>query len=182
LVAEWKALGSTVRLALNLSARDLEDDALPERIEALLERYQLPTSSILLEITESAVMSEPTAAVAILNTLAGKGIDLAIDDFGVGQSSFAYLRQLPVRELKIDQAFVRGMAGSPQDRLIVRSITDLGHNLGYRVTAEGVENAQSLDYLKSIGCDYAQGYFIAKPLPVDEFLEFVQTRSRAACD
>jgi EAL domain-containing protein (putative c-di-GMP-specific phosphodiesterase class I) len=115
------------------------------------------------------VMNQPDTAIGILRQLADQGIDLAIDDFGVGQSSFAYLRQMPVCELKIDKVFIQRIADAPADRTIVRSIVELGHHLGYRVTAEGVDNLETLEYLVGIGCDYAQGYLIAKALPADGF-------------
>jgi EAL domain-containing protein (putative c-di-GMP-specific phosphodiesterase class I) len=103
------------------------------------------------------------------------GIDLAIDDFGVGQSSLAYLRRLPVREIKLDKAFVLKLAETPDDQAIVRAITDLGHGLGYRVTAEGVENAHCLRLLKEFGCDYAQGYYIGRPLASASFMRSVES-------
>ena len=108
-----------------------------------------------------------------LRMLAEQGIDLVIDDFGVGQSSFAYLRRLPVREIKIDKAFVAHLGVVREDQLIVRSIVELGHELGYRVTAEGVEDAAALAYLADIGCDHAQGFLVAHALPGAEFDRFV---------
>jgi EAL domain-containing protein (putative c-di-GMP-specific phosphodiesterase class I) len=169
----WSAQGSSIRAAINLSARDLEDSDLPRRVAELLSIHQVSPERIVLELTESAVMGRPDAAIGVLRKLADQGIDLAIDDFGVGQSSFAYLRRLPVRELKIDKTFVLHLAESPEDRMIVQSIVDLGHRLGYKVTAEGVEGRPALDYLIRIGCDHAQGYFIAKAMPVDAFDRFV---------
>jgi EAL domain-containing protein (putative c-di-GMP-specific phosphodiesterase class I) len=162
-----------MRLSVNLSVRDLGDVELPNRIGELLARHALAPHAIALEVTESAIMGEPDAAIAVLRRLADQGIDLAIDDFGVGQSSFAYLRRLPVRELKIDKAFVLRLAESPEDQTIVRSIVELGHRLGYSVTAEGVEDAAALAFLTEIGCDHAQGYFLARPLPTDGFDQFL---------
>jgi EAL domain-containing protein (putative c-di-GMP-specific phosphodiesterase class I) len=117
-------------------------------------------------------MGEPDAAIAALHRLSALGIDLAIDDFGVGQSSLAYLRRLPVRVIKIDKAFVLRLPHSQDDQTIVRSVIELGHNLGYRVTAEGVEDAASLAMLRSFGCDEAQGYYIARPLSGEAFRRF----------
>jgi EAL domain-containing protein (putative c-di-GMP-specific phosphodiesterase class I) len=125
-------------------------------------------------------MGEPDAAIEMLRRLADRGIDLSIDDFGVGQSSFAYLRRLPVREIKIDKSFVLKLANSPEDATIVRSIVELGHNLGYKVTAEGVEDEAAFSFLREIGCDYAQGYYIAKALPADGFDKFVSEGKWAA--
>jgi diguanylate cyclase (GGDEF)-like protein len=165
----WNAAHHPMRISINVSARDLDDSDLPRRIAELLSIHRVAPQHILLEVTESAVMDKPDAAIQILRRLAAQGIDLAIDDFGVGQSSFAYLRQLPVCELKIDKLFTQRIADAPADRTIVRSIVELGHHLGYRVTAEGVDNREALDYLIGIGCDYAQGYLIAKALPVAAF-------------
>jgi diguanylate cyclase (GGDEF)-like protein len=171
--ARWTGRGLALRLSVNLSVRDLGDAELPNRIDELLARHALAPRAIALEVTESAIMGEPDAAIAVLRRLADQGIDLAIDDFGVGQSSFAYLRRLPVRELKIDKAFVLKLAESPEDRTIVRSIVELGHRLGYSVTAEGVEDAAALAFLTEIGCDHAQGYFLARPLIVEAFDQFL---------
>ncbi|HUA52387.1 MAG TPA: EAL domain-containing protein [Candidatus Sulfotelmatobacter sp.] len=171
----WAAQGRALRLSVNLSVRDLGDVDLPRRIGDLMAAHGLRPEAIALEVTESAIMGEPDAAIAVLRRLADQGIDLAIDDFGVGQSSFAYLRRLPVRELKIDKAFILKLAQSPEDRTIVRSIVELGHRLGYRVTAEGVEDQDALAFLTEIGCDHAQGYFVARPMPADAFDRFLAT-------
>lgn len=173
----WNTGGQSIRISINVSPRDLDDADLPRRVVELLALHQVAPGQILLEVTESAVMDKPDAAINTLRRLAEQGIDLAIDDFGVGQSSFAYLRQLPVRELKIDKIFIQRIAEAPADRTIVRSIVELGHNLGYTVTAEGVESEAALDFLVSIGCDYAQGYLIAKPLPVEAFEALLATRA-----
>jgi EAL domain-containing protein (putative c-di-GMP-specific phosphodiesterase class I) len=165
----WNSGGRSIRVSINVSARDLDDGDLPRRIAELLSVHRVDPAHILLEVTESAVMGNPEAAIQTLRKLADQGIDLAIDDFGVGQSSFAYLRKLPVRELKMDKIFIARVSEAPADRTIVRSIIDLGHQLGYRVTAEGVDNAETLKYLASVGCDYAQGYLIAKAMPVAAF-------------
>ncbi|HTA63965.1 MAG TPA: EAL domain-containing protein [Xanthomonadaceae bacterium] len=169
----WSTASTAIRVSINLSARDLDDADLPRRIAELLSIHKVPPERIMLEVTESAVMGKPDAAIGVMRRLADQGIDLSIDDFGVGQSSFAYLRRLPVRELKIDKTFVQHLTESQEDRTIVGSIVDLGHKLGYKVTAEGVESRATLDWLAQIGCDYAQGYFIAKPMPVDAFDRFV---------
>jgi len=164
---EWSARGYLLRIAVNLSARDLDDAELPRRIGDLLSLHGVSPRSIVLELTESAVMGEPELAVQVLKRLADMGLDLAIDDFGVGQSSFAYLRRLPVREIKIDRLFTQRLGEDVGDRTLVRSIVELGHRLGYRVTAEGVETRAAIDYLSSIGCDHAQGFLIARALASD---------------
>jgi len=171
--ARWRAQGRDLRMSLNVSARDLDDVELPRRVADLLAIHGVPPESIVLEITESAIMGKPDAAIAVLRRLAGQGIDLAIDDFGIGQSSFAYLRRLPVRELKIDRTFVARLGHSREDQEIVRSIIDLGHRLGYRVTAEGVEDAATLAWLAEAGCDHAQGYFVARPMATAAFDAFL---------
>lgn len=161
---EWAARGHVLRVAVNLSVRDLDDAELPSRIADLLSLHGVAPRNIVLELTESAVMDKPEMAIQVLKRLADQGIDLAIDDFGVGQSSFAYLRRLPVREIKIDRLFAQKLGEDVGDRTLVRSIVELGHRLGYRVTAEGVETRAALEYLRDIGCDHAQGYYIARPL------------------
>jgi diguanylate cyclase (GGDEF)-like protein len=170
--ARWQAQGMALRVSLNVSARDLDDVELPRRVAELLAIHGVAPESIVLEITESAIMGKPDAAIAVLRRLAGQGIDLAIDDFGIGQSSFAYLRRLPVRELKIDRTFVARLGHSREDQEIVRSIIDLGHRLDYRVTAEGVEDAATLAWLAEAGCDHAQGYFVARPMAAPPFDAF----------
>jgi diguanylate cyclase (GGDEF)-like protein len=172
----WNVHGRRLRIALNLSARDVDDPDLPQRIEELLSVHGVAPEMILLEITESAAMARPEAAVRVLRQVADLGVDLAIDDFGVGQSSFAYLRRLPVRELKIDKSFLLRFTIGPEDRSIVRSIVELGHRLGYRVTAEGVNDQATLDYLTEIGCDHAQGFFIARALPPNALVDFLAAK------
>jgi predicted signal transduction protein with EAL and GGDEF domain len=172
----WIAEDMPLRVAVNLSTRDLEEAALPEQIAALLSSHALPATCLTVEVTERAVISERDTAIQILRRLAAQGIDIAIDDFGVGQSTFAYLRHLPVSELKIDQMFVKHLATDPNDQIIVRSLVDLGHRLGYRVTAEGVESQGALDFLASIGCDHAQGYFIATGLTAAGLATFIAGR------
>jgi EAL domain-containing protein (putative c-di-GMP-specific phosphodiesterase class I) len=162
--AELARAGNPMRISINLSARDIGDVDLPDRVAALLRTHRLPATSLTLEVTESAVIGEPEAALQVLRRLADMGIDMAIDDFGVGQTSFAYLRRLPVRELKIDKMFVQHLATDETDRVIVRSLVELGHRLGYRVTAEGVEDEATVDFLSDVGCDHAQGFHVDRPM------------------
>jgi diguanylate cyclase (GGDEF)-like protein len=165
----WLDQGRALQLAINLSARDLEDTDLVRRLADLLALHRVPAACITLEVTESAMIADPTRALDVLNRLAELGLHMAIDDFGVGQSSFAYLRQMPVHELKIDKTFVTHLGENEGDRIIVRSIVELGHRLGFKVTAEGAENDTTLAFLRSVGCDHAQGWFIAAALPVHQF-------------
>ena len=172
--ARWHAMGYALRISINLSVRDLSDADLPKYVAERLIAHALAPESLVLEVTESAIMGEPDAAIAVLRELAATGITLSIDDFGVGQSSLAYLRRLPVRELKIDKTFILKLADSQADRAIVRAVTELGHNLGYKVTAEGVEDEETLYALRYLGCDFAQGYHLAKALPVPQFEVFLR--------
>src|SRR5690606_6070716 len=171
--ARWQAEGRSLRLSITVSARDLDSADLPRRIAGLLAIHRVPPGSITLEITESAIMGKPDAAIAVLRQLAGQGIDLAIDDFGVGQSSFAYLRRLPVREIKIDKTFIARVGSVREDQVIVRSIVELGHHLGYHVTAEGVDHPDALAWLADIGCDHTQDFMIAKAMPGPAFDAFL---------
>ena len=172
--AGWNRAGLPIYIAVNLSARDLVERDLPDLVDGLLKEFGVPRDRLVLEVTESAVMSDPDEALAVMRRLETMGLALSLDDFGVGQSSLTYLRRLPVQEIKIDKSFVLKLSGSPEDQTIVRSIIDLGRNLGYRVTAEGVEDAASLDLLRIMGCDTAQGYFVSRPLATAAFEAFVQ--------
>jgi len=172
--AAWRAEGIDVQVAINLSARDLSDSALPSAVASLLEEAGVGTSAISLEVTESAIMADPAAAIAVLREFSERGIDAAIDDFGVGQTSLAYLRSLPIREIKIDKTFVQRIVEDEDDRKIVRSVVELGHSLGRKVSVEGVEDAATLSILASLGCDHAQGYYIARPLVADALAAFVR--------
>jgi EAL domain-containing protein (putative c-di-GMP-specific phosphodiesterase class I) len=157
-----------MNVSINLSARDLMDATLPDRFAALLQRHRCAAQWIALEITESAVLDDPAHAIRNLERLHALGCGLAIDDYGTGYSSLAYLRRLPVHELKIDKSFVIGMAADASDALIVRSTIDLAHNMGLSVVAEGVEDDATLDRLRAMGCDMVQGYLLSRPLGVAE--------------
>ena len=161
------------RVSINLSTRDLLDPELPDKLDALLARHQATAEGFCLEITESATMDDPVRAEATLNRLAERGFKLSIDDFGTGYSSLAYLRRLPVSELKIDKSFVMAMEREEGDAKIVRSTIDLAHNLGLTVVAEGVENRAILEQLRQLHCDEAQGYHLSKPLPLADFLPWL---------
>jgi EAL domain-containing protein (putative c-di-GMP-specific phosphodiesterase class I) len=169
---QWPGLQrpeQAVRVAINLSTRDLMDQDFSIRVSDILRQHGVPSSGLCLEITESAIMDDPQRALNTLNKLAELGFKLSIDDFGTGYSSLAYLKSLPVSELKIDKSFVMGMESDVNDAKIVRSTIDLAHNLGLTVVAEGVENARILQHLHQLQCDEAQGYHIGKPMPVQDF-------------
>jgi diguanylate cyclase (GGDEF)-like protein/PAS domain S-box-containing protein len=162
---KWHREGQHLPVSVNISARNLHDPQLVEQVSSLLDEKDLGPRSLALEITESAVMADPPRAAEMLRQLQSKGVDLSVDDFGTGYSSLLYLTKLPVNELKIDKSFVLGMAARKQeDTVIVRSTNDLGHNLGLKVVAEGVEDQRVFDMLTDFGCDAAQGYFMAKPM------------------
>jgi diguanylate cyclase (GGDEF)-like protein len=152
-------------VAVNLSTRCLLDAGLPEMVERLLTEHGVPAELLRLEVTESAVMGDAARCMEVLQRLHELGVKLSIDDFGTGYSSMAHLRRLPVDELKIDRSFVLGMTTSQQDAVLVRTAIDLGHNLGLTVVAEGVEGGEHVVALRELGCDIAQGYHFARPMP-----------------
>ena len=174
--SEWLQMGIDLSLAVNLSARNLQDNVFPDEVSALLRGYHsTQLSRLRFEITETAMMADPVRAAEILNAIGAMGIRLSIDDFGTGYSSLAYLKQLPVAELKIDKSFVMGMSVDENDAVIVRSTIELAHNIGMRVVAEGVEDKQTYDMLAELGCDSVQGYFISRPVTPEELLHWSQT-------
>jgi diguanylate cyclase (GGDEF)-like protein len=172
----WRMLrgeGQHITLSVNLSTRDLLDPELPEKFKALLLKHEVPAEAFCLEITESAIMDDPQRAQATLERLSALGFALSIDDFGTGYSSLAYLKKLPVDELKIDQSFVKHMETDADDAKIVRSTIELAHNLGLSVVAEGVENEAVWHMLRELKCDQAQGYHMGRPMPADSFSRWV---------
>ena len=164
----WRDLGLELSMAVNLSAQNLLDPKLSEEIMRLIAKWGVPPGMLELEITESSIMTDPTRALTTLKRLDDMGLGLAIDDFGTGYSSLAYLKELPVDTLKIDRSFVANMTNNENDGVIVRSTIDLGHNLGMRVVAEGVETAEIWSRLTDLKCDIAQGFHLSKPVPADD--------------
>lgn len=173
--ATWHAAGHDLGVAVNLSALDLHDESLAERIGEQLQQHGLRANRLTLEITESALMVDTARTMRTIEALDLLGVRMSLDDFGTGYSSLSYLRRLPVAELKIDQSFVRDLLLNVNDDVIVRSTVDLGHNLGLLVVAEGIENQQVFDHLTSLGCDIGQGYGIARPLSPDRFDRWLGT-------
>ncbi|HEY4347168.1 MAG TPA: EAL domain-containing protein [Gaiellaceae bacterium] len=161
--ASWQADGSDVTVAVNVTGRDLVDLDFPDEVAALLAKAGVHPSRLELEITERTIMSDPMRACAVLKRLSESGIRIAIDDFGSGHASLAYLRGLPISVLKIDKSFVLGMIADREDDALVRAAIDLGHNLGLEVVAEGVETAEATDRLRALGCDTLQGYHLGRP-------------------
>ncbi len=174
----WQLEGLNLRVGVNLSARNLLDVNLPDTVGELLAKWEVPPSHLELEITESTILADPIRAMHVLSRLSGMGVRLAIDDFGTGYSSLAYLKRLPVDELKIDKSFVQGMEADENDAVIVRSTIDLGRNLGLRVVAEGVETTEAWRQLAALGCDVAQGYYLSRPVPAAELVAWLRETPR----
>ena len=175
----WLDGGRRLGVAVNLSVRHLTDLELPHQVEATLLRHGLPAELLTLEVTESTIMNDPTRAVLVLAGLRDLGVRIAVDDYGTGYSSLAYLKRLAVDELKIDKSFVMSMLTDDSDAVIVRSTIELGHNLGLQLVAEGVENAATWQLLLPLGCDVLQGFHISRPIPADEFEVWLQDWERS---
>ena len=181
-MAEWRRSNLTLDVAVNLSAGDIVDAGLGDAILRLLAEFRVPATSLVLEITESAMMRDPITAAFNMELLRVAGVRFAIDDFGTGYSSLSQLRKLPVDELKIDRSFVSRAHLDADDASIVSSTIELGHNLGLKVVAEGVEVADTLLMLRKLGCDYAQGYLISKPMAADEVIGYVREANQVLED
>lgn len=173
--ADWFKKGIFIPIAVNISARDLVDSDFPNKVKEILRLNGSDTSLISLEVTESSIMDDPHRAKQTLLHLSDSGIKLAIDDFGTGYSSLAYLKELPVSELKIDKSFVMNVEKNQNDRIIVGSTIELAHSMGLSVVAEGVENVEVWKLLEKMNCDYGQGYYVSKPIPVSEFEVFCKS-------
>jgi diguanylate cyclase (GGDEF)-like protein len=176
-VKEWAAQGIDTTVAVNLSAQSLMDVSLPDEVVALLTELDVAPRRLTLEVTEGHIMRDPDRAVKVLERLAGAGIRLSIDDFGTGYSSLAYLRDLPVHEVKIDKSFVMGMTTERSDATIVRSVVDLARNLDLESVAEGVEDLETWELLRGIGCHTAQGYLLSRPVPAAEATRWLLERT-----
>jgi EAL domain-containing protein (putative c-di-GMP-specific phosphodiesterase class I) len=168
----------TLAVAVNVSARSLSKPDFADRVQAALETADIPPSRLIIEITETAVAGDPERAGTALNRLRDRGVRVSIDDFGKGQTSLGGLPTLPVYELKIDMAFVTDMLTNAPHAAIVRTIIDLGHNLGMRVVGEGVETEEVLAGLKNAGCDVAQGFLLARPMPLDRLEAWLTERGQ----
>jgi diguanylate cyclase (GGDEF)-like protein len=177
--ADWHARGWPIRSSVNLSARNLNEPDLAEQILSLVQRANLPPGALCVELTETAVMSQPERCRDVLGELKSKGIEIAIDDFGTGQSSLAYLTTLPVDELKIDRSFVMALGEDPAAESVVWAIVNLGLNLGLEVVAEGVETTRSASILLPMGCRVAQGFLYGRPMPAEGFARWYADRMGA---
>jgi len=167
--AEWKREGIEINVAVNLSARNAQDESIPGQVAELLNHYQVSAEELTLEVTETAIIGDPMRAMDVLSCLDTMGVHLSIDDFGSGYTSLSHLSQMPVDEIKIDQTFVSDMLINPGHEAIVHSIIDLAHDMGHRVVAEGVEDQQTYDRLASLDCDMIQGFLICKPIAATVF-------------
>ncbi|HEX8625654.1 MAG TPA: EAL domain-containing protein [Allosphingosinicella sp.] len=183
----WRDEGQPLGVAVNISATLLHDHAFLHRLEQLLEASGFRADRVTLEVTESAAMADPEAAVVALHGWRKLGVGVSIDDYGTGQSSLSYLQKMPATELKIDRSFIAAMADGPRDRILVRSTIAMAHELGLAVVAEGVEDEICLELLREMGCHHAQGYGISRPIPADSIAEFARsfayapaTKARAA--
>ncbi len=171
--ARWSQAGVDLEVSVNLSPRSLLDPRLQPTIESTLSRHRLPASRLTLEITEGSVMSDPDRAITVLESLRAAGVRISVDDFGTGYSSLSYLRRLPVHEVKIDRSFVTNLARDAEDRIIVRSISDLAANLSLHVVAEGVEDPQAWEHLAMLRCGAVQGYHLARPMDTNDLLPWL---------
>lgn len=178
-LTELERVGARVAVAVNVSARNLAKADFPEGVLDAVALAGVDNDRLIVEITETALLVDPLRAARSLSTLAACGIEVSIDDFGVGQTSLAYLSSLPIHELKIDRSFVHDVPRSRSHAAIVRSVIELGHNLGFRVVGEGVEDDRVADTLREMGCDLLQGYWLAPPLPLGDLVAFVTGRDAA---
>jgi diguanylate cyclase (GGDEF)-like protein len=176
----WRAAGHDLSVAVNLSVSNLQDVALPEQVEMLLEAFAVPAEALTLEITEDLLMADAARSQQVMTGLRKLGVRLSIDDYGTGYSSLAYLRALPVDELKLDRSFVGQLTSDERAAAIVRSTLQLSRDLGMTMVVEGVEDAATLDALRGWGCEFAQGYFIARPLAADVLFSWLQAQTAPA--
>ena len=174
----WADQGRSLSVAVNVSPSNLVDEQFPSEVETMLERHRLPATALVLEVTESLLMEDRERAVAVLTRLRDAGVGVAIDDYGTGYSSLAYLAELPVSELKLDRAFVGAMTSSPRNSAIVTSTLQLAHALGLVLVAEGAEDQPTADALAELGCDLMQGYHLSRPLPPDHLATWLDARAQ----
>lgn len=173
-VEEWHKYNLKLEVAVNISPTTLLDPEFPNKIIGMMSQYNIPANYVTLEVTEGSMIRDPDLAMEILRRLSEIGVKISIDDFGTGFSSLAYLKKLPVSEVKIDKSFVFEMTKNENDAVIVKSIIDLGHNLSMKVVAEGVEDKDTVLALKKLGCDVLQGFYFSRPMPPRDFLAWVE--------
>lgn len=175
----WHKAGWPLRVSVNISGRTFQDPAFTDLLEQILQATGLPAKNLEIEITENILMADIEHFARILEKVNRLGVHVAIDDFGTGYSSLAYLKTLPLGTLKIDKSFVLDMVKDENDAVIVRSIIDLAHNLGYQVVAEGIENQETWEMLRVLGCDGGQGFHMCRPLPAEDFIRWLQESPHA---
>jgi diguanylate cyclase (GGDEF)-like protein len=175
-ISEWHRAGFDTTVAVNISVSNLLDLELPDQVRTLLEVRKLNPACLMLEVTETTLMADPTRAAELLSRLQAIGVGVSIDDYGTGYSSLARLRELPVNELKLDRSFLLGISRDPRAGAIVRSTVELAHSLGLKLVAEGIETETDEAILRELSCDLGQGYHLARPLPADELLSWVLKR------
>lgn len=173
-----KSIGIDIKIAINLSVYNLQDHKFVEKIIDIFDKNKIPASEFIMEVTESVMMTNPQQSIEVLNHLHELGIEIAVDDFGTGYSSLAYLKLLPLSKLKIDKSFIMDMIEDDNDAMIVRSTIDLAHNLGMQVIAEGIERKEVLELLSLLGCKLGQGYFISRPIPADDFKQWIIKKNK----
>jgi EAL domain-containing protein (putative c-di-GMP-specific phosphodiesterase class I) len=174
LINDWPKSVEPLNVSVNLSPKIFECEGLIESIIDMATISNVDLDHLTLEVTESALMEDMGGAIRILNQLKEMGVNISIDDFGSGYSSMSYFKSIPANELKVDQSFVTNMLENPMDLHIVRSIIDMAHGFGLKVVAEGIENRESLEFLKTLGCDIGQGYYISEPLQQEAFIEWLR--------
>ena len=180
--ADLHESGFSLRFSVNVSASDLIGEDLPELVAELLHQHRLDASAIAVEITENSIMTDRVRSLATLHRLRALGVHLSVDDYGTGQASLSYVRDLPISELKLDRAFLQGVPRDKHNSAIIRSTIELAHALGLPIVAEGVEDDAALAFLGELGCDLGQGFHIARPLPFDELCRWLETVSASRFD
>jgi EAL domain-containing protein (putative c-di-GMP-specific phosphodiesterase class I) len=170
----WQDAGLELGVSVNLSPRILREATLPGHIATLLDSHGLDPRRLTLEITEGSLLADPDHAIAVLTGLLELGLEISIDDFGTGYSSLSHLKKLPVSEIKIDRSFITDLTRNEHDEAIVRSIVELGHNLGCRIVAEGIEERETWLRLATLGCDLGQGYWISRPLAERPLIDWLR--------
>ena len=174
--SKWQVAGYPLRVSVNLSARDIQDEYLPYYILQLIKEHGIKPDQLTLEITENTVMQDVHHAITVLECLRDIGVRISMDDFGTGHSSLAQIRNLPLHELKIDKSFIMSLTSDEQNTAIVKTTIELAHNMNLSVVAEGIENEETLRQVCDMGCEEAQGFFLAKPMSSAEFLHWMNNR------
>lgn len=174
----WRDRGLDLRVSINVSVANLEEEDFVDRLRAALDRHDLSPQALEIEFTESALMRNRARVLGQLARIKACGVTCAIDDFGSGYSSFSYLQDIPAEVIKIDRTFVPSSEWMPRDRTVLKAMVTMAHELNYRVVAEGVETQEALDRVTDAGCDEAQGYFLARPLEVPTLEQWLVSRAR----